>query len=60
MRYIFTVFLSLAFLVLLSVPAISQETIGDGYAKIWERNAFEGQPHYPVPVDEVHAGDDLA
>ncbi len=59
MKQVFTVFLALAFLVMLSFPVLSQETIGDGYEKIWERNAFEGQPHYPVPVDEVHAGYDL-
>jgi hypothetical protein len=59
MKPVFTVLLSLALLVLLSVPVMSQETVGDGYEKIWERNAFEGQPHYPVPIDEVHAGYDL-
>jgi hypothetical protein len=59
MKQIFTIIIAMAFVVLMSLPVFAQEVVGDGYTKIFERNEFETSPHYPIVVDEVHAGYDL-
>ncbi len=61
MNKLFTI-LTLSILMLaFAFPAFAQngEIIADGYAKIFERNAFENATHWPIVADEVHAGFDL-
>jgi len=59
MKKLFTIFSALAFLLAVSFPALAQDFVADGYAKILEINDFDSAPHYPTPADEVHAGFDL-
>lgn len=59
MKRVFTILTVAAFVLLMSLPAVSQDIVADGYAKILEMNAFDGAPHYPIVADEVHAGFDL-
>ena len=59
MKKLFTIVTAALVLVLMTVPATAQEFIADGYSKILELNHFKGEPHWPIPADEVHAGYDL-
>ncbi len=61
MKKVFTMLSIAAFLFLVALPVMAQDDfiIGEGYSKIFERNAFENATHYPLVADEVHAGYDL-
>ena len=59
MKRMFTILSVALFLTLLVYPLSAQEVIGEGYSKIFERNAFENATHYPIVADEVHAAYDL-
>jgi hypothetical protein len=59
MKQFITILIALTVVVLMSVPAIAQETVGDGYAKIFERSEFETSPYQSIVADEVHGGYDL-
>lgn len=59
MKKNFTVFITGVFILIISSFTLGQEYVADGYESILELNQFDGAPHFPLVVDEVHAGFDL-